>query len=1789
MEQIEIIKRDGSVIKCFCPEPFCTPTQAVQEKSLMSDDTVKITLRTTQPYLFGKGDRVVINGETYKIRTTQERQLQTEDDYIHTLTFYGVMYDLMKCQYRNCDANGNSTKAIFDLTYSIKDFVKVAIYNLNRDNPGEWAFDEQNCPDTEPITVSFSKSNVLQVIQDLCSKDKFNLEFRITTTNGVNTIHIGQFGEVVTPPSGADYFEYGKGNGLWQLKERKVDDKAIITRLWAEGGSQNIKSGYRDYSDRIQFPYPQRVNARQHKLKDGTVIPAGSQTIGITDDAKRYMEDVAMSQAMGVEEDTQTFDDIYPKRTGEVTALGGSVLEFVDNTMDFDLNEKDSEGNTKYLIDGTSAKLTFITGKLAGQEFELSKYTHGTKTFKLIAYTDERGLKIPTEDTDAFRFVVGDKYKLTDINMPDSYVQAAEEDLWYAALDYFNEAKQARCQYELTFDRSYFLENMPEDSDTCLFKVGDYVPVKDTRFGIQKNIRIQKVSRNLLLEHDYTLTLSDTTAISVVAQSVLDVIEHEKIIQINDLRNLTKAKRGWRTTEELRNMVYDTDGYFDNENIRPNSIDTNMLTVGSKSQQFVLSGVVLAANVGGNPNNFVASSGVLSHLTIQEDGVRVWNMAAQDVTLSQSGGYYVFAKCSKTGSNGVWFVTQEQLKVEPASDPNNYYFQVGIIGSLAEGGTFRDFTSTYGFTRINGNTITTGRIVTADGESYLDLDGNLFRIGDSYSSVTLSNSGNRKKVTLKNVDVVSGAGDPVALGVPRGTYSNTYTYYPNDTVQYTVGTSTATYRYINANPSSGHLPTDSTYWAIEAKGADGGQGASAYFHIKYAAVANPTDSQMKDIPDKYIGTCTDTNPTAPTTASSYTWAQFRGQDGTSITISSREIKYVRSNDGVNAPGSSAAWQTAVPAEDPNKPYLWTRTTVTYSDQQSTTSYSVSRVGKDGSSVTITSREINYAKGTDGSTIPTAWKNWGEITFEAGDYMWTRTTVTYSDGQSTVAYSVSRIGADGERGYPGAPGEDGRTTYLHLKYSNDGGLTFTDNNGETPGSYMGQYTDFEEWDSSNPADYTWALIEGASGVGGSNGEVEPFYEFRFAKNGSRLTPPALEQTNPNPTGWSTVQPSVAALEYLWQTVAQKSALGQKALFHIPVNSGESGTLADASGHGKNITLGSGSVVASVGGRTALSMPGNALATMVNLLPFGENFTLCFWVRTDQSYIDWCLNGKWGVSSVEKRLAMGQNVWTHVALRFTEKSLTVFKDGALVDTASLSERVVGFSMYDDNMFGSAIYLDDIWCLSGALADADIVKVKDGNTDALVTAWSTPVRVTPYDGKDGANGKSPAAIYRGVWSAGKYYYGTDVRVDVVKYNGSYWVAAIDAGTFIAETPSSSSTKWNSFGAEFESVATALLFAQLAYVDNLGVRNLRTIETNSKRVEITSADNAVKVINSSEKTLIKLDGEDSSLKTYDTDGTVRLKMDGNNQRLSAFDSSGNEVLQVCGTNIDGQPGDLGNQSTIQFGNWIHEYYGDYDVDEDVSQNANMPEDPIFGEGMLQLYQYKNPQYTYGQKGHRYSSAMCSCKIPEGGRIQLSFSFGSVNGHPSPEHSGPGSWNDSMLFHKQLRCTLKLNGTTIAYSQKDSFRRTPDINWSVYDYNINDGLTVSIDQQVSQGGLLELYITCEYNTAYSFYYRYNGGVMPTGAQIDNGWDENYVDFGGSRVSLTHTASIAITKIGTNGLYSAWSAVKYLFYNQNFGLEARADGYGIRVTTSGVWIRLGGTWYSCSRNSDGTLKLTASS
>lgn len=1420
MGQFTLIKRNGTRIPLNKRIPFCAVKTAQQSRSLMADDTVTLEVVSTFLIDFEKGDKIKIDSDWYTIRTTVDRTKNSEDQYNYSITLYGCIYDLMKVMFRDTDVNGRSTSLTFDLTYSIKDFVKVIIYNMNRDYPGEWVFDDKDCPDTEPKTVSFSCQNCLQTLQNEC-KD-FDVDFQITTDkDGIHHIKIGKFGSVVTPPNGEKYFQWGRGHGLFTLVEGKVDDKAIITRMYGEGGTNNIPTAYRNYSERLQLPYPQRLNKHDHKLSDGTVVKAKTMQIGCTDDNKRYIEDAALSKKIGVEEDAIQNDDIYPRRTGKVTALGDDVYTFMDDTMDFDLKASNSNGTT-YLIDGTSAKITFITGRLAGREFELHDYDHSAKKFILKPYKDARGLVFPTSNTTAFQIREGDQYKITDIIMPDSYIEDAEEDLWFYVYDKFLQAKQARAQYALTFSRSYFIENMPKDSDSCIFTPGDYVPIKDERFNLEKNIRIQKVERNLLLRHDYTLTISDTATISIINQAVINVQKHDTILEANRLKDLTRAKYGWRTTEELRNMIYDPDGYFDTDNIKPNSIDTNMLTVGSKSQQFVLADVIMQANLGGDPNLFKATSGTLCHLSISDTDIRYWKIAALEATLSEAGGYYLFAKCSKKGDTGSWYLTQEQLKFEPTSDPNNYYFQVGVLSSVYDA-SWRDFVTTYGFTRINGNTITTGKIVTSDGYCYLDLDGNKFRMGDKQSYIDY-NVQQRGQITLHNVRLLSTSGDSSEIGVYRGEYNASYVYYKGDEVSYTNNGVTATYRYIYSEPTKGYAPTVGTYWQCIAKGKDGEAGETP---------------KIGDNGNWWIGA---TN----------TGVKAKGEDAVMYEI---------------LPSVRIYSDTMVAAGDSLRVSL---NKITGSNTENLTSL------PKGFSLTL------FGYGTDHIGKPTSKAISLDTSYKLSDL---KTSLKANMSLKVVLAGTNQVIVtkismpyvkDGEKGTPGAPGEDGRTSYTHFKYSNDGGLSFTGNNGEEPGSYLGQYTDFEEMDSSNPTRYTWALIQGEAGNSGVDAAASSYFECRYAKNGSTVEPPTLDATALEPTGWSLQMPSVGKLEYLWMSMAQKSKLVEQTYCHIPFTAKDG--CKDITGN-YSTELGSGGSIVTEGDRQYLSLPDDSDLRIKYDLPFGENFTLFFWFKTDQKKIGWAIQDAAFTLNM-KEMDVKPGTWMHLAFRFSDRTVSCFLNGVRQATASLNKKLIGFTVYDSNMYASANCYDEFRMVNGALADVDIVKVYQDKADKLLSNWSVPTRISPYDGKDGVSvmaryssdkqnwhtsfqtgdqwmqtssdsgntwgeackivgkdgrdgtdGYSLAPIYRGEYSASKTYYGTKYRVDIVKYNGIYYVSRVDAGTFSNVAPTNTS-KWNPFGAQFESIATNLLLAEGANIGDWflsGGKIVSTLSTTS------------------------------------------------------------------------------------------------------------------------------------------------------------------------------------------------------------------------------------------------------------------------------------------------------------------------------------------------------------------------
>ncbi|WP_195907740.1 phage tail protein [Enterococcus casseliflavus] len=116
--------------------------------------------------------------------------------------------------------------------------------------------------------------------------------------------------------------------------------------------------------------------------------------------------------------------------------------------------------------------------------------------------------------------------------------------------------------------------------------------------------------------------------------------------------------------------------------------------------------------------------------------------------------------------------------------------------------------------------------------------------------------------------------------------------------------------------------------------------------------------------------------------------------------------------------------------------------------------------------------IRYSQNADGSGMTTVPAN--------AKYTGYATTETNVAPTSPSVYKWQQTKGDPGIGIPGEPGPDGKTSYLHIKYSNDGGLTFTGNGGEDGGDYIGQYVDFTEADSKKPSDYTWSLTKGSKG-------------------------------------------------------------------------------------------------------------------------------------------------------------------------------------------------------------------------------------------------------------------------------------------------------------------------------------------------------------------------------------------------------------------------------------------------------------------------------------------------------------------------------------------------------------------------------------------------------------------------------------------------------------------------------------------------------------------------------------
>ena len=143
-------------------------------------------------------------------------------------------------------------------------------------------------------------------------------------------------------------------------------------------------------------------------------------------------------------------------------------------------------------------------------------------------------------------------------------------------------------------------------------------------------------------------------------------------------------------------------------------------------------------------------------------------------------------------------------------------------------------------------------------------------------------------------------------------------------------------------------------------------------------------------------------------ARGHTVVRRHAKDGSSITILNQSIKYAQSDSGTVHPVSG--WQDSVPAANNGK-YIWTWIHIQYSDGSASDAYSVSRLGIDGKG--IQSSVVTYCQKANTNTAPENFpsSDWGSFPTNLTDGYWlyTRTVVTYSDGDTATSYSVVQIG------------------------------------------------------------------------------------------------------------------------------------------------------------------------------------------------------------------------------------------------------------------------------------------------------------------------------------------------------------------------------------------------------------------------------------------------------------------------------------------------------------------------------------------------------------------------------------------------------------------------------------------------------------------------------------------------------------------------------------------------------------------------------------------------------------
>jgi hypothetical protein len=465
------IYRDNTVIYEFVVDDTIS-------KSLSGNKYVSFTISSKNDLDLKIGDYVLVGNEKYEIFGPIDIE-ESNGVFTYPLTFYFQGYKL------NNSIITDEGATTFAYHGEVSDFMTLLIDSLNEDYP---EFTLGTIQNGSILDLSFDNSNCMAALQTVC--ENAEMEWDITGTVITVKRRIGEETDYV--------FEYGKNKGSYSVKLAKVANASVTTRMIGKGGTLNLPADY-DSPDS-----PKRLNL-------------GDEVI------EKNVEKYGKITGVYVNE------NIYPRLINK-TVLGVTVPENIEEAGSWKIKLDIPFNLSEYYAENEIPVVKFQTGDLTGLNFEIveNSWNNTDKTLSIIVKEEEDGYYLPNANRQPR---VGDVFVLLNINMPQSYIDEATQELREATQNELNKKCEPQYAPSLSVQKHYIKKK------GISLNIGDGITVKIGRRNITTRIiGTTETSDDIRVElGDQMLYTYDTKVNNTIEQIQFTL---KQLINIDDIKRL---------------------------------------------------------------------------------------------------------------------------------------------------------------------------------------------------------------------------------------------------------------------------------------------------------------------------------------------------------------------------------------------------------------------------------------------------------------------------------------------------------------------------------------------------------------------------------------------------------------------------------------------------------------------------------------------------------------------------------------------------------------------------------------------------------------------------------------------------------------------------------------------------------------------------------------------------------------------------------------------------------------------------------------------------------------------------------------------------------------------------------------------------------------------------------------------------------------------------------------------------------------------------------------------------